>query len=412
MSQNVESMHAASARNILVTVALCFAVAVLEGFDIQAIGIAGPKLAPEFGFDPGQMKWIFTTSNIGLVIGATLGGWLADRVGRKPVFIASVLMFGIFTLATSYGNNYPAFLVIRLLTGLGFGAALPNMMAVAAEISSSEKRALTAAAMFCGMPLGGGTSALITQLLPRDYDWRILFIMGGVLPALLAPLLYFFMSETLDRTRSAAASARTTLTALFGEGRAVPTLLLWVIFLPTLLILYLILNWLPILVIANGLDRAIAPQASLAFNYASVVGALSFGVIVDRFGPRWPLGLAYGILLVVLIALGSATQLDLVLLLSGAAGFFLMGANYSLYGVAASYYPQDVRGVGSGASVAVGRIGAIFGPLLAGVLLSGGGNTSTVMQYLAPMAALAGIAVFALSFFRHADLHELSVSRS
>jgi AAHS family 3-hydroxyphenylpropionic acid transporter len=400
MAKSIESMQLMSARNAFVTVALCFAVAVLEGFDIQAIGVAAPKLGPEFGFDSGQMKWIFAISNIGLVIGATFGGWLADRVGRKPVFIASVLMFGIFTFATSYGNSYSTFLLVRLLTGLGFGAALPNMMAVAAEISSSEKRALTASAMFCGMPLGGGTSALITQFLPPDYDWRTLFIMGGLLPALLVPALYFFMTETLDRTKAATMiTSRSSVDALFGEGRAAPTLLLWITFLPTLLILYLILNWLPTLVVANGLDKAIAPQASLAFNYASVVGALLFGAIVDRLGPRWPLALAYAVLLVVLIALGSATQLGLVLLLSGAAGFFLMGANYSLYGVAAAYYPKDVRGTGSGASVAVGRIGAIAGPILAGVLLSGGGTTSTVMQYLAPMAALAGLAVFVLSFF-------------
>jgi AAHS family 3-hydroxyphenylpropionic acid transporter len=180
-------------------------------------------------------------------------------------------------------------------------------------------------------------------------------------------------------------------------------LLLWIIFLPTLMILYLILNWLPTLVVANGLTKAVAPQASLAFNYASVVGALCFGAMVDRLGARWPLAIAYAVLIFVLIRLGSATQLDLILLFSGAAGFFLMGANYSLYGVAAPYYPKSMRGTGSGASVAVGRIGSILGPMLAGWLLKGGASTTTIMQYLAPMAALAGIAVVALSFFKKAE---------
>lgn len=404
MNNNTDLSVNTMIKNPLLTVFLCFAVAILEGFDIQAVGVAAPKLAPEFGFNPAQMGWLFSISNIGLVIGASIGGWLADRVGRKPVFIASVITFGIFTLATSYVHNYEAFFVVRFLVGLGFGAALPNMMALSSEVSSTKNTALTAAVIFCGMPLGGGTCALITQFLPHDFDWRTLFIIGGLLPALLAPALYFFMVETLDRTKPSAETTRhSTWFALFGDGRAMPTLLLWIIFLPTLMILYLILNWLPTLVVANGLTKAVAPQASLAFNYASVVGALLFGALVDRLGARWPLAIAYGALIFVLIQLGSATQLHAILWFSGAAGLFLMGANYSLYGVAAPYYPKSMRGTGSGASVAVGRVGGILGPMLAGELLSGGATTSTVMLYLAPMSAIAGIAVVALSFFKKAE---------
>jgi MFS transporter, AAHS family, 3-hydroxyphenylpropionic acid transporter len=177
-------------------------------------------------------------------------------------------------------------------------------------------------------------------------------------------------------------------------------LLLWLTFLPTLLILYLILNWLPSLVVANGLDRTVAPQASLAFNWASVVGALVFGKLVDRIDARGPLTLAYVGLIGSLLALSNSHGIASTVFLSGAAGFFLLGANYALYGVAAMYYPQDIRGTGSGASVAVGRIGSIIGPLLAGILLGGGTSASGVVQYMVPVAAIAGAAVFALSFCR------------
>jgi AAHS family 3-hydroxyphenylpropionic acid transporter len=388
------------APNVAITVALCFLVAVVEGFDIQAMGVAAPRLAPQFGFDPQQMGWIFAISNIGLVIGASLGGWLADQVGRKPVFIGAVVSFGVFTLLTSLVGSFEALFVVRFCAGLGFGAALPNMMALAAEVSSPEKRASTAAVMFCGMPLGGGTSALLTQLLPPDFDWRILFEIGGILPLLLAPAIYFLMPETLDKSAAAGRPRADVIEALFGAGRTPVTLLLWLAFLPTLLILYLILNWLPTLVVANGLDRAVAPQASLAFNFASVAGALVFGKMVDRLDTRWPMTSAYVGLIVSLIALSNASGLGMTLLLSGAAGFFLLGANYALYGVAATYYPQNVRGTGSGASVAVGRVGSIVGPLLAGILLGSGTSASGVVQYMVPVAALAGAAVLGLSFFR------------
>ena len=397
-----ERVALAEVPNVAITVALCFLVAVVEGFDIQALGVAAPKLAPQFNLIPRELGWIFAVSNIGLVLGATSGGWLADRVGRKPVFMGAVIIFGLFTLLMTMASGFTSLFVLRFLAGLGFGAALPNMMAVASEVSAPEKRASTAAVMFCGMPVGGGTSALLTQLLPPDFDWRVLFIIGGLFPLILAPAIHFLMPETLPK-RAVVARRKNFRLALFGEGRAPATLLLWLTFLPTLLILYLILNWLPSLVVANGLDKTVAPQASLAFNWASVVGALVFGKLVDRIDARGPLTFAYVGLIGSLLALSNSHGIASTVFLSGAAGFFLLGANYALYGVAAMYYPQDIRGTGSGASVAVGRIGSIIGPLLAGILLGGGTSASGVVQYMVPVAAIAGAAVFALSFCRRPE---------
>src|SRR3954470_9577079 len=96
-----------------ITIALCFLVAVLEGFDIQAMGVAAPRLAPQFALDARQMGWVFSISNIGLVIGASFGGWLADRTGRKPVLLGAVAMFGCFTVATALVGNYDVLLATR-----------------------------------------------------------------------------------------------------------------------------------------------------------------------------------------------------------------------------------------------------------------------------------------------------------
>jgi AAHS family 3-hydroxyphenylpropionic acid transporter len=391
-----------AAHRVPVTVGLCFLVAVLEGFDIQAMGVAAPRLVPQFGLDATQMGWVFSISNVGLVIGASIGGWLADRTGRKPIFIAAVAIFGAFTLATALADGFTSLLCVRWFAGLGFGAALPNMMAIATEISPRDRAASTAAMMFCGMPVGGALAALTTQVLPADFDWRTLFLLGGVLPILLIPALHRLMPETLQRREPGsvanAAPSTDVAQALFGERRAVPTLLLWLAFLPTLLILYLFLNWLPMLVMANGLGMDVAPRTSLAFNFGSVAGALLFGWLVDRFQFRWPLTLAYLALIATLLLLAESRAPWITILASGATGFFLLGANYALYGVAPVFYPRAVRGTGSGASIAIGRVGAILGPLLAGLLLGGGTSATGVVHYLVPVAAVSAIAVFALSF--------------
>lgn len=384
-----------------VAIALCMAVAVLEGFDIQAMGVAMPRLGPEFGLDSDAKGLLFSVNNVGMVLGAAVGGWLADRTGRRPVLLCAVALFGLFTLWISIAKSYEALVGARFLAGLGFGAALPNMMAIAAELSSPTRRAITASLVFCGLPIGGGTVALLTQVFPTEFDWRVWFIIGGALPLVLLPGLRWLLPETLEPGQRQAPKDRTPIReALFGGGRTLPTLLLWLTFLPTLLILYLMLNWLPTLVVAKGLDRAVAPQASLAFNWASVAGALAIGWLVDRFGPRWPLTLAYAGLIVSLVALGAATDHEKIVLYSGLAGFLLLGANYALYGVAPSYYPTRMRATGSGASVAVGRVGSILGPLVAGLMLAGGQSAMSVVQYMAPVAAVAGIAVCVLSFFK------------
>jgi len=401
------------------------------------MGVAAPRLAAELQLPAGVLGQALSSSNIGLVVGATLGGWLADKIGRKPLLIASVLVFGAFTLGTMYAFNYESLFALRVGAGLGFGGALTNLMAMAAEVSAQNKRGSTGAMMFCGMPVGGGTVALISWLTPTQ-NWRLLFLIGGLAPLLVAPALALFLRETRDTSKASRLQTRTpplfwlmtipgyavltmaaTLVvpanfapwlaiaptvvlayafihrgALFSEGRALASLLIWLIFLPTLLILYLVLNWLPSLVATKGFPMD-ASLASVSFNYASVIGALLFGVLVDKFGVRWPLMISYAGLIVSLFLLSGAAALSTFLILSGMLGFFLLGANYSLYGAAASYYPRVVRGRGSGGAIAWGRLGSIGGPLIGGYLLAGGAGA--VVYSMIPFAVVAGVSVLLLS---------------
>jgi AAHS family 3-hydroxyphenylpropionic acid transporter len=432
-----------------ITVALCFGVMVIEGFDIQAMGVAAPALGPELKLSREVLGQALSASNIGLVIGAIIGGWLADVFGRKPVLIGAVVIFGIFTLMTMQATSFEMLFAARLLTGLGFGGALPNVMAIAADVSDEKKRGSTAAMMFCGMPAGGSTVALLSWL-GYQGEWRPLFLIGGIMPLVLAPLLLFFMKETQKPAKGASASHLPWLVAiplgaafwylldqvgrmpaagsiggvvapwlggvlgllgaymivhkgpLFGGGRSLASVLLWFTFFPTLLILYLVLNWLPTLVAAKGF-QADASLASVLFNVFSVVGALCFGPLVDRFGLRWPITFGFLALVGVLIGLGQATDYFAIMALSGALGFFLLGCNYALYGVAASYYPGEMRGRGSGAAIAWGRLGSVVGPLIGGYLLQGGSAPGEVVYAMAPFALAAAVGVLLLTFVKHAQ---------
>jgi AAHS family 3-hydroxyphenylpropionic acid transporter len=255
--------------------------------------------------------------------------------------------------------------------------------------------------MFCGMPIGGAASAFVTQALPPGFDWRALFYIGGVLPLLLLPAIILLMQETW---RPAAAERQLVSMpmwqALFGEGRATITMLLWAMLLPAMLDLYLILNWLPTLFAAKGFDRSIAPLASLWFNLAGVVGGLTIAPLVDRIGYRWPVSLAFVGLLASLVFLAEANSITSILVLSGSAGFFLLGASYAFYSVAAACYATEIRGTGAGAAIAIGRIGSVIGPLLAGSLMSKGLSADTIILYMAPFAAMAGVAVLLLGLVK------------
>ncbi|OJU09818.1 MAG: hypothetical protein BGN86_10700 [Caulobacterales bacterium 68-7] len=361
-------------------IAMCFCVSMLEGFDLQIIGIVAPQLIPYFKLSPSEAGQAFAASTIGLVIGAVLFGWLADRIGRKRVLIGSVAAFGIFSLATMVAQDYSHLYLCRLLTGVGIGGL-----------------------MFSGMPLGGGSVALIALLAP-GLDWRTVFGIGGLLPLVLVPLLAFGLKEDVVGAPAADVaapkSAANPARVLFGNGRTPATLLLWVTYFLTLIVLYLLLNWLPTLVVAKGMTKADGSLVSLVFNLASVVGAIFIGRSVDRFGMRWPLAVTYLLLVGSTMLMAQAPGLLTFAIAAGGAGAFVIGAQYSLYGVAPAFYPQGHYGTGAGAAVAFGRLGSIIGPMLGGQLLASGASPSQVIAAMTPVSIVAGLAVVALSFIR------------
>nr|WP_309606910.1 MFS transporter [Phenylobacterium sp.] len=377
-----------------VVIAVCFSIAVLEGYDIQALGVAAPAMGRALHLAKAQIGFAGSAAMVGLMIGAVFGGWLADQIGRKPVLVASAVWFGLFSLVTALAVDADTLMLARLATGLGFGGALPNMIAVAAEISAPRRRAATVTYMTVGMPAGGTLAALVTRLTPDAFDWRLIFIIGGVLPLAVAPLAGWLLPETRP---APAEGKQMSFPALFGGGRWLPTILLWLAFGFTLMAQYLMLNWLPTLAIAKGLAKDTAALAAIVYNLAGVGGALLLGLIVDRFGYRWPFITAYLGVVAAMAGLVVATGVVPILLLTAIAGFLLIGGLFLLYGMAPFYYPATVRATGTGAAVGVGRLGSVAGPAIGGLLLAGGASAGQVVQSILPMVITAGLAAVLLA---------------
>lgn len=381
-----------------ITIGLCFVVALLEGLDLQSTGVAAPRLAREFHLAVAQMGWAFSIGALGLLPGAAIGGRVADRIGRKRVLMLSVALFGIFSIATTQVWNFESLLAARFMTGLGLGAAMPNLIALCSEAAAPHQRSTAVGAMYCGMPFGAAIAGLIGIVSPGDEGWRHIFYVGGIGPLLTLPLLALFLKESAHfiAARSSVAAhheaAPGVMQALWKEGRAGTTLALWVSFLGTLIVLYFLINWLPSMVLSRGLTRVQSGVVQMMFNVGGGLGAIVIAGLMDRIGRRpTVVGMYVGIAvaLAVLASAGTGATMAFGGLL---AGLFLVGGQSVLYALASSIYPMQVRGTGVGAAVAVGRMGSILGPLIAGQLLAIGQSASVLVAASIPLIGVAAIA--------------------
>ena len=384
----------------VLTIALCFVVALLEGLDLQSTGVAAPRMARELQLLSAQLGWAFSIGALGLLPGAAIGGRLADRIGRKPVLMLSVALFGIFSMATTFAWDLHSLLAARFLTGLGLGAAMPNLVALCSEAVPQERRGTAVGAMYCGMPFGAALAAVIGIVSPGDHDWRHIFYIGSVGPLLTLPLLALFLRESgrfETRVRQSSDNASVSISnALWQEGRAGTTLALWFSYLGTLIVLYFLMNWLPSMVLSRGLTQVQASVVQMMFNIGGGIGAVMIASVMDRMGRKPTLICTYIGITVGLGALAGASGSNSMALGGLLAGLFLVGAQSVLYALAGSAYPTHIRGTGVGAAIAVGRVGSMVGPLIAGQLLALGQSPATLVMASIPLIVIAAISALVL----------------
>jgi AAHS family 3-hydroxyphenylpropionic acid transporter len=409
---------ALNAATIRTTMIFCVLAALCEGIDLQAAGVAASGIAAEFKPDPAQLGTFFSSSTIGLFIGALIGGRVADSIGRKKVLVASVALFGLFSLLTPAAWGIVSLSWARLLTGLGLGGALPIVIALVSESSREYPQSGSVAMVYAAAPFGGAIASLISLLFAAAH-WRLIFIVGGVVPLLLAPLMAFGMEESVafQRVKLAAragdsvdapsiprgvkvAAILNSFAAIFADGRALRTFLLWVSFFLGLLVLYLLLNWLPTLLVSDGLTRVEAAGAQIGFNIGGALTSVLIGYMLGSRLRTFGIVTTFVACPILLVALAKApAELTIIASIVFVLGSSVVGAQALLYAMAPATYPTAIRGVGVGACVAAGRIGSIVGPKLGGILKSAGHGPSQLLMDLLPIAIAGSIGALLLAWY-------------
>jgi MFS transporter, AAHS family, 4-hydroxybenzoate transporter len=405
----------------------CAAVLFLDGFDTQGIGYVAPDLAHDWSLERGALGPVFSAGLFGNLIGALVFGPVADRIGRKRIIVLSTAAFGLGTLATVFAQDISSLLVIRFLTGLGLGGALPNAIALTSEFSPYRRRATMVMAMFVGFSVGSALSGLIAAALIPAFGWRSIFLIGGIAPLLLVPFLAVRLPESVrflalsgqadarvaELLTRIAPSVRFPATMSFGvydaklvglpiahlfrEGRALATLVLWAVFFMSLLDLYLLLNWLPTVLNDLGASVSVAAAVGAMLQVGGIVGTLTLGQFIDRFSFR-ALALAYLFAAVAIVIVGfSAQSIAFAMFAISCAGFFLVSGHIATIALAAAYYPTAARSTGVGWAIGIGRVGSIVGPLIGGIMLARRVDVQSLFMAAAVPALVASIAGLVLA---------------
>ena len=421
---NVESIidSAPLSRFQMAVIVLCALVALLDGFDTQSIAFVAPEIMQTWRVDASAFGPVFGAGLLGGMIGAMGFGIAGDRHGRRPTLLLAVALFAAGSLCTPLADTIPQLIAARIVTGLGLGGALPSFIALAAEYSPHQRRASLVALMFSGFPLGAVVGGIAASRLIPAYGWQSVFIAGGVIPLLLLPLLLAYIPESvrflalrndsagiakiLARLGSAAAwngkvtqpggHQRAPAAALFTDGRALGTLLLWATLFLTLLLTYFLVNWIPVVTRQAGFPIQSAVLAVAALNLGAVLGSVALGRLADRFGPAGVIALAFSCGAIAIASIGQVAHSTALLYLSTfLAGFSSIAAQMCTVALCACFYDTFLRSTGIGWSMGVGRVGAIAGPVIGGVLLASG-VAAQLLFMIAGLTSLAAALTVAL----------------
>ncbi|MGH7048500.1 MAG: MFS transporter [Stellaceae bacterium] len=406
-------------------VAICTLIQMCDGYDVGSIGWSVPSLTHAWHLAPSAFALAFLWSNIGVMVGALASGPIGDRFGRKPLLLASIAIFGIASLASAASSSLGMLSGLRFFTGLGIAGGFTGTTALTGDYTPQRRRATMIMVTFTGAPLGGFVGGLVVAVLLRQgFGWPIIFFIGGAFPLVLLVIIALWLPESprfLARQPGLTARQRALLTRLdfpltpgetypvdiargnpvrmlFGEGYALQTVLLWIIFFCSLINLFLFVFWLPEILHLTGLTPSQAVFATSLHALGAIAAVLYLGFLIDRFRPERALALhfAVGIVFIALIALVAMPYIALLAVVF-LSGMTIIGSQTGANATAGALYPARMRTSGIGWALGIGRLGGIAAAPLGGLLLARGLAPRHVFLCACIFAVVAAVATALLA---------------
>jgi AAHS family 4-hydroxybenzoate transporter-like MFS transporter len=410
---------------------LCALVALLDGVDSQAIGVAGPLIAAQLKMSPGIFSWAYSAGLFGATIGALIFGPIADYFGRKSTLIFATALFGVFTCVTALADTFPVLVAYRFIAGLGLGGATPCFITLSAEYAPKHRRAMLVSLLWAGYPAGNAVGGFTTSYVVSHFPWQIVFYVAGLPTLVVTAVLVFAMPESLrflasqgrlrgraetiagalDRSLvpgafslisrgQAPAKTKVPLRALFTEGRAAGTILLWLILYLGFATTTVITLQTPTLLRASGMALGTTGILVGIYSVFAVCGMAIAGRLVEKFGPGAALAPAFALGAVLLVGLGTfASSPVIAALIMGLLGFTVPLGAAGAIALTAMFYPTVMRSSGVGWAMAFGRFGQVCSPLVIGLLLTLGWPPGQILAVMATGPLLAALCVLLRSVF-------------
>jgi MFS transporter, AAHS family, 4-hydroxybenzoate transporter len=406
------------------TVLLCFLLGVADGFDALAIGYLLPAMSAEWGIPAGEFGPAITIGLVGMLVGTTTLGPLADRIGRRTVLIIATLVYAGSTALIVLVSSVEMLAVVRFVAGIGLGAVIPNLVAVAGEFMPARAKGRAILVVLCGTTIGGFVCGLVAGVLVPTLGWRSVYLVGVAFPLVLVVIAWRGLPESLDflavrgridQVRRSLAridpayatveidfsgavpprkAPRIPVGRLFAEGRRTDTILLWLSWFATFVIVYFLYSWLPTLLTQVGVPSEVAILAMSLCLLANTLGGLTQGWLVDRRGDFASLtvGLPVAAVLILLVPFAFGTSALLIVLIC-LVGFLAIGVNQALSTVTSARYPAELRATGVGWSFGAGRVGSLVAPLVGGFLMTAGVPGDVIFRLVAVPTALGAVTV-------------------
>lgn len=408
-------------------VALCTFMNCLDGFDVMAVAFTGPSVTEEFGLNGSQFGLLVSVGLIGMALGSMLLAPFADLIGRRPLILISLVLGTIGMFGAAMAPSVLVMGLFRLVTGIGVGGILASTNVIASEFSNAKNRGLAIGIYTAGYGIGATLASLVAKTTVGG-DWRIVFYAGGfgtllalIVIAVLLPESIAFLEQR--RPRGALERINRTLARMGMEaigspdldqasaarkdaGQAgsgwlkqllAPTILLWIIFITIMFGFYFVNSWTPTLLAEEGLSKSAAVTAGMAISIGGTVGSVLYGLAARLRPPRVVLigfSLLSAAMMVVFIL--STSVLWLGFAIGVIVGALINGCIAGAYTVGPPLYPSNLRSIGMGWALGMGRIGAILSPTIAGLLKDAGASATQLYVGAAAVVALCALALVAV----------------